>query len=657
MALEREDRDAIIDAISAGFSAASRNQQNQAPGSNNNSQNQFSKNLGAAATTVFDRLVNEAGGSIKANSQTIAKATPIFDGLAGSAAATMGYLEDTHATFQALSKVGAGFEGNLMQLRMGAAETRMSLGDFANMVGNNATQLSGFAGGVKEGTRRFRELSSTMFQGDNPLIERFQRLGYNVNEANEFILQNMEFQRRQQKFQGPEGDKAMLEASLRMAASLDVMAKVSGKQLEEMKDDLIARQRAGATQARLRLLEKQGVEGAQEAYAAAQTSLAGAPKVTKDLLDELVQTGAPMTQATKNFAATNKEAYAALVAQAQAIKSGDKIAAEGLGKQATAATAAYADSAQGLALATLAGVSDVAEGQAKVLESVSPIIDAIHDTARRTGQSLDTTEDYVNTFNTMIGSITAKQLEQMAGTGEGQQTAVQIQKAQLALLNSSSKLNTEIATQIQSSTKLTTAIQTILNMMTKSVEGTQAAGSTAAAAVGGVNTPNNTNLPANDPRRTNGGNIDPTEVEREALRKWREEVGLPPTEGRAIGGDINAGQVYKVGERGPETMIAGMDGAIIPNMKSMLNRLPDMAKQLQQDMAMTGMPMSQAAQAQAAMANMSSSDIGALIQQAQTTNELLSRLLGVNTTQVTTAEKQLRQTRSRGNLMSGIGRA
>ena len=44
----------------------------------------------------------------------------------------------------------------------------------------------------------------------------------------------------------------MLEASLRMAKSLDVMAKVAGKQLDQMQDEIINRQRVGATDAKLR---------------------------------------------------------------------------------------------------------------------------------------------------------------------------------------------------------------------------------------------------------------------------------------------------------------------------------------------------------------------------------------------------------------------
>ena len=101
-------------------------------------------------------------------------------------------------------------------------------------------------------------------------------------------------------------------------------------------------------------------------------------------------------------------------------------------------------------------------------------------------------------------------------------------------------------------------------------------------------------------------------------------------------------------------MIAGFDGAVIPNMKQMMNRLPSVIEQ------MTGVPMTaedKNAAARSGMPQMSESEISQLVQHAQTTNELLSRLLGVNTVQGRIGEKQYRLARGAGNLMTGLGRA
>ena len=112
--------------------------------------------------------------------------------------------------------------------------------------------------------------------------------------------------------------------------------------------------------------------------------------------------------------------------------------------------------------------------------------------------------------------------------------------------------------------------------------------------------------------------------------------------------------MLRVGERGVETMVAGFDGAVIPNMKNMMNRMPDMAKKIQNDMSQSGAPMSRVAQAAAGMSN---NDLAAIKESAQLTNALLSQLIGVNTTQARTGEKHLRSARGAGNLMTGLGRA
>ena len=85
-------------------------------------------------TDKFGRMINEAGGSLSANMDDLAKrfkGVPIIETLAGASSSVVSFIEETNDTFQKLSKVGAGLEGRLAELRLGAAETRMPLGDFA----------------------------------------------------------------------------------------------------------------------------------------------------------------------------------------------------------------------------------------------------------------------------------------------------------------------------------------------------------------------------------------------------------------------------------------------------------------------------------------------------------------------------------------------
>jgi len=96
-----------------------------------------------------------------------------------------------------------------------------------------------------------------------------------------------------------------------------------------------------------------------------------------------------------------------------------------------------------------------------------------------------------------------------------------------------------------------------------------------------------------------------------------------------------------------------MDGAIIPNMKAMLNRMPDIAKTMQDEMAMMGAPMSKMAQeASAQMQNSTSVE-----QKLDILNQTMLQLVNINSVQARTGEKQLKGLRHSGNLMGGLGRA
>ena len=95
-----------------------------------------------------------------------------------------------------------------------------------------------------------------------------------------------------------------------------------------------------------------------------------------------------------------------------------------------------------------------------------------------------------------------------------------------------------------------------------------------------------------------------------------------------------------------------MNGAIIPNMKAMLNRMPDVANTMQEEIAALGTPMSESSRAQMAMSGNKS-----LEQKLDILNQTMLQLVSINSLQARTGEKHLKASRSAGNLMTGIGRA
>ena len=629
------------------------------------------KASGEATASFLDNQFNKAGGDLDKtiNKAIFGKLPVVGKGLAGFGDIVI----ETNQTFKNLSKVGAGFNGNLGELRMGAADTHMQLGEFANMVGSNSELLSGFAGGVQGGIKQFRILSDEMLRGP---ISQFQNLGMSVEEANEFIISNMETQRRDARFRRADGSMntdMMLATSLEMAKSLDVMAKLSGKQLKEMNDDVVSRGRAGATQAALRKMEMEGSVGAADTYALVQKQLQAGPKVLRDLFDDVTQLNTPLEGSTKAFSSMNGDALR-LARQARAqMKAGDREGAIESARAAVASSAAFAASKRGLDVASMSKVNDFAAVQAQVLQETGGIIDQIQDRAKSIGTTLNSTQDYVDTFNSILQDIKADQTGQTASVLPGGEMAVLLAEMDRASRNSASELGKDLAGNMSNNTKLITVMEESFTLFKQTITNFSAnvqklIAILPGAAAAEANTPLDTQILSN---LTQGQQAMVTVVQDITASAARRDRALellgdavtadgynitsaPGTGGnRALGGPVQAGKTYKINEGNLAELFApGVDGAMIPNMKNVFNRVPDMVAAMQSDIESISDPA-------AALANrtLSSNENTTLEQKLDTLNHTMLQLVSINSVQARTGEKHLRSSRSVGNLMTGLGRA
>jgi len=654
--------------------------------------------VGTDNVGTFGAMVNQAGGSYASAMSTFAKSLENIPGINMTADAMSGmlnYADETQLVFQSLSKVGAGFNGNLAELRMGAAETRLTLGDFASMITSNSEALSGFAGGVQGGVKRFRQLSNAMFSGDRPVIDGFQRLGMTLNESNEFILKNMEIQQRSSKMRGPGGDERMLAASLRMAESLDIMSKLSGKQLDQMQEEILATQSQGRVNAALRQMGPD----AQAAFSELQAGLANAGDGANAYAKDILTYGAPVGKAAVAFAASNHAAARSIDAAIGDVKSGSGDAAKAMGQQATAQVAEFANSAQGLSMSRLAGLGSIFDAQEKNLEQTDTLINQINAHQEKvlasSGQSLTYTQAYAQ----MIAQQVETQKTQTSGTGEGTEISNVLNKSQQEIANQSSRIAKQLASNLDSNDTLIAGAQAFtekflntLNTITGSISDSIDAvlpGTTQENERSQVSEKDQRNLDIVKAFENGSVSVEaknkalddlaaagiihknglivqdtpnsPVTIENDNLKRSRNAQNSPVTtendnlkrSRNALGGGMRSGEASLVGEFGPETFVAGMNGAIIPNMKAMLNRMPDIAKTMQDEMAQFGAPMSEAMKSASAQMQNSTS----VEQKLDILNQTMLQLVNINSVQARTGEKQLRGSRHVGNLMGGLGRA
>ena len=595
-------------------------------------------------TGNFVKSVLEADTSLASYTKKMGNIIPMFQGVINSTASTIHFLENMNGTFQNMSKVGAGFNGDLGALAAGAGAARMSIGAFATLIGNNSQNLTTLGGSVNQGAKRFAELSRAMFE-DGAVIQGMTNLGYSLEESNELLMDNAAMLGRQARLRGM-SDQDVTAATLNMAKNIAMMAEISGESAKKQKEDLIDANRDGKNIAANRRMERRGITDATETMNTTLVSLGPLGKAAKAFAQDLNQTGTPMTALTKNFKALHPQT-AANIEEMQRVRESNMTTTQKnaeLARLSDEAKANFAKESVGdtqLFAASIGQLNAIGASQAEVIAETRAFVEGVEAVQKRMGDGTtiqEATQAFLKESKNIIDS-------QTQGNIEGQKVSTELNKATIKLANSSSTVLNELGTQLSANKKLIETATTVLQNLAKG-----------ATAVTGMGTEFAKNVTADE-----RGDMNQTIAERNRfselydLQEARPKANLDDyrEEGRFLGGSIDMGSVYKVGEQGPETFVAGMDGAIIPNMKAMLNRMPDMAKQLQDEVAATGVPTSQAAKE--AMMKMQNST--SVEEKLDILNQTMLQLVNINNMHKDISNKTNRSLRSAGNLMGGIGRA
>lgn len=573
------------------------------------------------ATSLFVKSINSAGGSLTGFSDTVLKVIPKIGGL-GTALSSLGsgavaYLEDTMGTFSNLSKMGASLSGDLGAFRKAAADTRMTLDDLAGMVANNSEALAGLGPGVSGGVRQFQQLSKTMMEGGT--IDQFMRLGFTVEEANEFLLENTNMLNRQARLESMTRPQ-QLASAVEFAKQLDIMAKLTGRNARELREETRQRMSAGDTVATARLLEMQGVTGASQALQASTGALATAPQTFQDAFNEIYKYGNVVNQDTIALMALNSEAESLLIQSAAAAREGNEQLAKQYADQAYAALQQNLVSADGLRDAQLGGISDIGRVQMEALEQQEQQIRAVerHRAQMEKNQGREVT--MAEARADLAATLAKEQSDQVSAAGDGQQAMRLVTEAQQELRDASSKLNANIAEQISSNTELTDAFregaQNLDGAVQRFVDIFEASNLPPEVA---EELQNMEQVPTTQPAPgTTTGEVSYTDA---ILRM----LGIS---GRYTGGSVSPGKKYLLGERGAELFEPATAGTVTNNAGT-ANALAQSATSTQQGM-------------------------DRVVDQLAALNDKTDALLRINTKQTSLTDQQMKAIRGAGNLLRGV---
>lgn len=584
-----------------------------------------------AGGTVADAARNfgTLSGTVLSLGGVIPGVDSVLQGLGNTGGALIGYLENTNATFQNLSKVGGGFNGDLGALRMAAAQTRMPLEQFANMVGQNASALAGLGGGVNKGAERFAQLSRAMFE-DGQTIQGMMNLGYTLEEANEFLLDNANLMRRQAMREGM-SDTQVAQATLRMAENIAFMAEITGESAEQQRQELIDAQRDGKTQAALRLAEMNGATAVQESFSQAFTGLQAAGPAAQALYQDYLQTGVAMSETTQAFEAMNP-AVAAQIRQISQLTESSMSADEKrrriaqLLDSANMAAVQSTTSRTNLEVAAAGQATRIGALQADTLQSQQDFIDGVEAQRTRMEKELGRPISTQEAFDAMASETRQRIAGQSAGGQPGQELSRVLNQSTIDLANSAANVNQRIASNLSANTELVGKVRTAVEgLTTLTTSMNNFIGQQITNGVNGgqpLTDPTSAFQTLFEPIISNNAmntNITNFSALADSIRQSLNESALVFGGQRKAGGPVDTGKYYTVGEEGPEVLVPGASGQIIPNMsdEEMMTGVPMtedamMAKALgpissmMDEIGMMGVPMSESAQIQAVMGSMAS---------------------------------------------------
>lgn len=193
----------------------------------------FTKSLGVATGLI----TNFGAATMNATSiSEFMEAVPVFGSLLGKAS---GYFDDSLNTFRQLSQTGAGFGNDMLAMRNAAAESGLSMQQFAEVVGNNSQQMGLLGGTTSAGAARFGKLTRALRQQEAGLM----RLGFTQEEVNEGFADYIEMMAASGQLRG-RSDRELTAGAQSYLTEIDKLARVTGRSRKEMQEEMNQRMAA-----------------------------------------------------------------------------------------------------------------------------------------------------------------------------------------------------------------------------------------------------------------------------------------------------------------------------------------------------------------------------------------------------------------------------
>ena len=377
------------------------------------------KDLVSSAVGMGGELLS-ANQKLSDYSNALSGNTKVFGALKNTINGLVQFAESSLEEYQTLTGIGATFGKEMVNIKRTAAELGLTTKDMIEMLQNNSASLRAFGGTTDQAISRFRAFSKEVLDSDAGT--ELRRLGFTAKDINQTLITYNEIA-QQDGLVNRRSAVAQRESAKAFALELDGLSKLTGKQKDELADEMKKRRREGDVQA---FLMGQTAE-AQEAFTMATTKISNTmgPQFAELFKDMMIR-GAPVTEDTRNaFIALGGSAgeFEDTVASfKQGMNSNDFRGFNDQLTEAQGSFAGYLKTEEARNVAMLGGLSSVSSAMGRAYESSYDFANSLDAAAERD-------ETPAQTMERLQLQIAEEQAVQMADTGKLLDTTIALQES------------------------------------------------------------------------------------------------------------------------------------------------------------------------------------------------------------------------------------
>jgi hypothetical protein len=287
-------------------------------------------------------------------------------------------------TFRTLSGSGAAFNNDILLMKNSAAQSRLSLDEFAGIVSSNTQGFAAFGGTVTSGAAKFVAASKQMF--DEGTATPLLNLGMTFEEVNEDLAEFM-IRNRRAYTEEQMRDGTAAKAMVAMSTEMDKIAKITGQNRKELEKETNDRMRKGQVDAKIRQLEASGNKEAAQKMKLALAEAAKAGPGALAAVEDIFTKGTVVSEEGRQAAVALGPAFHDLTAMVNTAKGPGGI--DGMRSSIgnfNSAIAARVQDPNFLQIATLGGMGNAtADAAASMLMSAGTYSDNVKALSEKEG--------------------------------------------------------------------------------------------------------------------------------------------------------------------------------------------------------------------------------------------------------------------------------